>query len=158
MSESNREREKKIISYELFYTVIFSGIFLLDQFIKRLVCLYFLPGKGFPIIKNFFHITLVFNRGIAFGLFSNIPIFFLILATIFFIGILLFPDRNFFHKNKLAIYFIGTGALSNLLDRIRFGYVIDYLDFRIWPVFNLADASITLGVILFSWKIIKSNI
>ena len=53
---------------------------------------------------------------------------------------------------KLGLIFILSGALGNLIDRLCFGYVIDFLDFRIWPVFNLADSAITVGTILIIWQ------
>ena len=55
---------------------------------------------------------------------------------------------------KIAYGLILGGAIGNLIDRFRFGWVVDFLDFRIWPVFNVADSGITIGVILFAWIII----
>lgn len=56
---------------------------------------------------------------------------------------------------RLALGLILAGALGNLIDRIFLGYVIDFLDFRIWPVFNLADSAITIGAILLGWLILS---
>lgn len=151
---SRGEREKKIIFFNSFYFLIFLSIFLLDQLIKRVVFSLFLPGESFPIIGKIFSITLVLNRGIAFGLLPNLPLFILILGIILFMWFL-FVSRNGRIK-KLTISLVGAGALSNLCDRLRFGYVIDYLDFHIWPVFNLADSSITIGIFLFFWKILRT--
>ena len=59
--------------------------------------------------------------------------------------------------NNIAIAFILGGAISNLIDRIRFGYVIDFLDFRVWPVFNFADSFITVGAIILFFNIFISK-
>ena len=153
---SGQERKREIRIKNFFYFLIFFSIFLLDQSIKRIVSFFFLPGEGFPIIKKIFHITLVFNKGIAFGLFPNIPLPFLILGIIIFIWFI-FSSSESLVKEKLSLSLIGAGTLSNLLDRLRFGYVIDYLDFRIWPVFNLGDTAITIGMGLFLWGFFRNK-
>ncbi|MCM8784340.1 MAG: signal peptidase II [Candidatus Omnitrophica bacterium] len=153
---SEQKGERKVTPQLVFYFLLFLGVFFVDQLLKKSVSSFFLPGEGFPVIKNIFHITLVFNKGIAFGMFQNIPLFFLIILIL--ISIFSFLKyRPYTRGKKLAISLISAGTLSNLLDRIRFGYVVDYLDFRIWPVFNLADASITLGIVLFIWKIFNKE-
>lgn len=55
---------------------------------------------------------------------------------------------------SISLSFILAGALGNLIDRLRLGYVIDFLDFRIWPIFNVADSAITIGAILLGWSIL----
>jgi len=65
---------------------------------------------------------------------------------------------KFFHKGRSTQVFLSlilTGAIGNLIDRVRFGYVIDFLDFRIWPVFNIADSAITIGTILLALQILR---
>lgn len=64
----------------------------------------------------------------------------------------LIKDRNRGFVVNLAYGLIIGGALSNLFDRIVYGYVIDYLDFRVWPVFNVSDACITVGVVLILYR------
>ncbi|MCM8765285.1 MAG: signal peptidase II [Candidatus Omnitrophica bacterium] len=151
---SKQTGERKINPQLVFYLLLALSIFLVDQLIKQSLALSFLPGQGFPIVKKIFHITLVFNRGIAFGLFPNFPLPFLIIGIVTFV--LFFFIQNGLNKgSKLAISLISAGTLSNFFDRVRFGYVIDYLDFRIWPVFNLADVAISLSIILLLWQLIK---
>lgn len=60
-------------------------------------------------------------------------------------------------KLKISFILILSGAIGNLIDRLRYGYIIDFLDFRIWPVFNIADSSITIGAILLGWSILKKR-
>ena len=125
-------------------------MFLLDFFVKNYIKdnFYLFP---LPVIQDFFHITLVFNKGAAFGIlsgFSEILIYSSAACIILFI----FLFRNEVKRSlyaQISLGFIVGGALSNLIDRIRFGYVIDYLDFRVWPVFNISDAFITLGAAIF---------
>lgn len=144
----------------IFLTVI--GIIFLaaDQIIKFLLIRSLNPGETIPLIKNIFHITLVFNTGCAFGLLRNQPsLFFLTVsftAVIFLIYFLRhLKDENLFCE--LAAVLLIAGSTSNLIDRIRFGYVVDFLDFRIWPVFNLGDTAITIGIVLFGYSIMRSK-
>lgn len=123
-------------------------MFLTDFFIKS----YFQnhPFKSFPVINNIFHITVVFNKGAAFGILKGKTNFLIYLSIIFLIILLLvfYKERQKRFIISLGYGLVLGGALSNLFDRVVYGYVIDYLDFRIWPVFNLSDTCITLGVFL----------
>ena len=129
-------------------------ILSLDQLTKFLVTRNLLLNHSIPLLKGVFHITLVHNRGAAFGILKNqIPLFvFTAIFAIFLIYLSLKNNKG----NKLytiSLSLILAGALGNLIDRLSFGYVIDFLDFRIWPVFNLADSSITIGAILLAYSI-----
>ena len=134
-------------------------VLFLDQLTKYLALAKLAIGETSPVIKNLFHLTLVYNSGSAFGLFKNGRVIFITLAffAVVFIARYLISKRNSLVMSlKLSLGLIMAGAVGNLIDRIRFGYVIDFLDFRIWPVFNIADSAITIGVILFSWYTIKT--
>lgn len=131
---------------------VFSSISLIillsDQLIKFLITKNISLNQTIPIISNIFQLTYIQNTGAGFGLFQNstrLLIWFSIIA----VGII-FYFYNAFSKDKyirIFMAFILGGTLGNLFDRIRLGYVIDFLDFRIWPAFNIADAAITVGVI-----------
>lgn len=141
------------------YVIIGIIIFIIDQFSKFLLTRYLYLGQSLPLIRNIFHITLVHNTGSAFGIFKNQGLFFVIisLAVIAFIILYWIKEPKKLQKEKLlklGLVLILSGALGNLADRLRFGYVIDFLDFRIWPVFNLADSSITIGTILIIYQTI----
>lgn len=139
-------------------------VLFLDQLTKFLALQKLTYGTTLPIIKNIFHLTLVKNTGIAFGLFQG-SIF--ILIAISFIAVIAILRYWFFRRDNLdnliriALFLILGGALGNLIDRLRFGYVIDFLDFGInnlrWPVFNIADSCITIGAVLLGLKIITSK-
>ena len=105
-------------------------------------------GRSIKIIPEIFHITLVFNKGSAFGLLQNCSIFFITFSfvAIALIILIISSSRNINLAQATALAFIMGGAAGNLVDRLKFGYVIDFLDFRIWPVFNIADSAITIGV------------
>lgn len=138
------------------------SIAAIDQLTKILAVRNLSPNQSIPIIKSIFHITLVFNKGGAFGVFVNAAsaLIFVSAAAILTIAVILFiPRRQGAESVKAgrrsaetALTFIMAGAVSNLADRLRFGYVIDFLDFRIWPVFNVADTAITLGAVWLAWK------
>ncbi|HTZ11923.1 MAG TPA: signal peptidase II [Candidatus Margulisiibacteriota bacterium] len=132
--------------------------FALDQLTKYFINNRFSLHESLPIIKGVFHLTLVHNRGAAFGLLQNqIP--FLILTSIFAIYLIYSNLKAGKHGKiySLALGLILAGAAGNLIDRIFLGYVIDFLDFRIWPVFNLADSAITVGAGLLGYSIISKR-
>lgn len=132
----------------------------LDRLTKFLITKNLFQNQSIPIIKGIFHITLVHNRGAAFGILKNqIPLF--IITSLFAIILIYFnlKENRQSKSYSIALSLILAGALGNLVDRLFFGYVIDFLDFRIWPVFNVADSAITIGAILLGWSILfKKNV
>jgi signal peptidase II len=137
------------------------AILSLDQITKLLISRYLPLHSSLPILDGFFYLTLVHNSGAAFGIFKNQIVLFIITSIISIILIYINLKRE--KKNNIysiSLALILSGALGNLIDRLRFGYVIDFFDFRIWPVFNVADSAITIGAILLGWYILnqKSNI
>lgn len=125
-----------------------AGIILLDQLVKLYVQSTMLPGMSFPIIQDVFHITFVLNPGAAFGILANQQFFFIgigiaiLLAAVYYYPMLKKQDIWIRYGAALLL----GGAVGNLIDRIRYGVVIDFFDFRIWPVFNVADIAIVVGV------------
>ncbi|RKY41018.1 MAG: signal peptidase II [Candidatus Omnitrophota bacterium] len=116
------------------------SIFFIELWIKNFL-------KNYPFL-NFPLINVVFNKGIAFGLFKEYDPFLIYLIISFFFLVLYFITRanQLLFSSKMAYGFIIGGASSNLFDRLVYGYVIDYIDIKVWPIFNLADAAITTGV------------
>ena len=135
--------------------VIVSSIIFLDQLSKFLVVRFLQLNTPVSLIKNFFDITLVHNRGAAFGILKNQLLLFIAISffTIIFIFLHLKNKKNSFLL-KVCLSLILAGAVGNLIDRLRFGYVIDFLDFHVWPVFNLADSALTIGSLLLSWELL----
>ena len=130
------------------------GVFVLicDQAVKIFLASFLKPAESIPVIKNIFHITLVFNTGCAFGLFKNQTTLIFLIASFLAIVFLVYSLKRlkgYYTFSKLAAILIIAGSLSNLTDRFRLGYVVDFLDFRIWPVFNLGDTAITVGASIF---------
>ena len=141
--------------------IIASVVLILDQLTKFIITRQLSLHESLPVIKGIFHLTLIHNRGAAFGILKNqVPLF--ILTSIFAIGLIIFSLKDKKPKTRFNLYsfslsLILAGALGNLIDRLILGYVIDFLDFRIWPVFNIADSAITVGAILLGWTILASK-
>ncbi len=130
-------------------------IFALDQGSKFLVENSLELFVSHPIIVNIFHLTLLHNTGGAFGIFQGrTEILVLVTLVLFFLIFRfrhLFPREKWWHKAALGL--LVGGAAGNFFDRIFRGYVIDFLDFQIWPVFNVADAAITGAIFLFFFQV-----
>lgn len=147
--------------FDIFLTLItVTTIVFLDRFTKIYFSDALLLSESWPVIRGIFHVTLVHNTGIAFGLFKNQGIVFIIIPLI---AIILLIFNVYYYRNNqqelsrtyiVAFSLILGGAIGNLIDRIYFGYVIDFLDFRIWPVFNVADSAITIGAAIILLKCI----
>lgn len=139
-----------VIAIALFHweKVLFVGVVACDQFTKALVMRSMVPGESIPILQDVFHLTYVLNPGAAFGILSNQRMFLLITglvliaATVYFYPLLKKSNVCL----KLGATAILSGAVANLIDRAQTGYVVDFFDFRIWPVFNVADIAIVLGM------------
>ena len=147
--------------FDIFLALItVTTVVFLDRFLKIYFSHCLSLSESWPVLRGIFHITLVHNTGIAFGLFKNQGIVFIIIPII---AIILLVFNIYYYRNHqedlsrtyiVAFSLILGGAIGNLIDRIYFGYVIDFLDFRIWPVFNLADSAITIGAAIILLKCI----
>jgi len=127
-------------------------IILLDQASKIYIQYNMHIGESIPVIEGIFHITYIENPYTAFGLFRYQTIFFLIAASISLILIILIYKKIIFKKDPfmyIPLTLVLGGAVGNLIDRVRIdGRVIDFIDFRIWPVFNFADSAIVCGMLV----------
>ncbi len=140
--------------------LIAAFVVAVDQFTKYLVTSNMSEGMGIPIIDGIFHLTFILNPGAAFGILENNRWFFVVTALSVLI-FLFYYRRAIMAESKLVqmgIALFAGGALGNLIDRIRTGLVIDFFDFRIWPIFNVADIAICLGVGLILWSTIKTEL
>ncbi len=129
-------------------------LFFFDRATKNVIADLFHEGEGFAVWSGIFSITRVNNTGAAFGLFKNNPasLALVSLAGLVFLLALLWRYRMRNGKASLAEWawvLIFAGTLGNGYDRLRYGFVIDFLDFKVWPVFNLADSFISIGAFLF---------
>ena len=133
-----------------------SLVLIVDRLTKYLLFRNLSPGESVRVVPGLFHITLVLNSGAAFGLFKGRSVFFTV-STVLVIAFICFYIWRGGCKDLLMLTALGLilgGAAGNLIDRVLFGYVIDFLDFRIWPVFNVADASITIGAFILTVRLI----
>ncbi len=126
-----------------------AAILLLDRLTKVWALMYLPlhPVEVFP----FFHLTYVENTGAAFGMMKNgnFLLIFVMLAIVAYIVASWRELCSYGPWVKWGSVFILAGALGNLYDRIALGFVVDFLDFRVWPVFNVADSFITIGGCMF---------
>lgn len=146
----NSVYENNIIKYILF---LFIAILIsFDQLIKLLVENTLSKYNTVPIIPSVFHLTYVRNTGAAFGILQNKTFFLILVTAAILIGVIIFMVINK-RNNKIFLWSLSliiSGGIGNLIDRIVYGYVIDYIDVRIinFAVFNLADSYVFIGVCL----------
>jgi signal peptidase II len=109
-----------------------------------------------PVIKHVFYITYILNPGAAFGVLEHKTSFFLAVAVVMIAAVVYYYPRIPRHYKllRVGIALMAGGAIGNVIDRIRTGYVVDFFDFRIWPVFNIADTAIVIGVCLIIYSIL----
>ena len=128
-------------------------LFLFDQFTKKLAVSYLSFFNPIHLIDSILSFELVFNYGAAYGIFQHQRMFLLAVACLFIIGLIVFS--SYFVKSvysKFGVIFILAGAFGNMIDRLVNGYVIDFIDIKIFPVFNFADIFINISVILFLYE------
>lgn len=145
-------------------TIIISIILLcIDQISKLLVVNLLTKTDSLTIIKNFFYLTYINNDGAAFSILVGKRIFLILIAVLVIVMLIRYIKKNNI-QNKLELVSLALiigGSLGNLMDRVVRGYVIDFLDFKIFnynfPIFNLADTFIVIGVILLLLKEIRKE-
>ncbi len=150
--------------YPFFFSLLLT-ILILDQWTKYLVQKKLHLYQSVEVIKGFFNLVHVRNKGGAFGIlggargepFSSL----FIVVSLVAIGVILYFFIKVKEREKSFIFSLSlvlSGAIGNLIDRIIFGEVVDFLDFHLfsyhWPAFNIADSAITLGIALMAFKLI----
>ena len=135
--------------------VIAEVVLVLDQLTKIWVVSGMEISQSIPVIRNVLHMTYVQNRGMAFGLFENNRMLFMI-PTVILIGAVILAIVKLGRKNKLLDTSLGLilgGGVGNMIDRVARGFVVDFVDFctfDFWQwVFNVADAAVVVGTVLF---------
>ena len=134
------------------------GTLLLDQVSKFAVFLLMQPGESIPLLSDFVRLTFVRNSGAAFGLLpgNRTPFLFTTFLAIAALLFLLFRSRRTGAGISSYLVLVLAGATGNLIDRLRLGEVVDFVDIGWknvrWPVFNVADAAVTVGVLLFLYR------
>lgn len=133
-----------------FFSVL---IVFFDMLVKLIVKNNLLLGKRNVIIKNLFYLTYVKNTGAAFSIFENNTFFIIIVTILIICGLMYYVVKYRLDKYEVMGYgIILGGAFGNLLDRVLYGYVIDYIDVIIfgydYPIFNIADIAIVVGVFI----------
>lgn len=131
--------------------LIIPVVVALDQAIKWYIRANFRVGETLPVISDILHITYVRNQGAAFSMFRNMPFVTVLLPSLLVILCLVLAIRFYRHSETVPGFLtalIAAGGIGNLIDRVVLGYVTDMIDFRVFPVFNVADIAVTGGCLL----------
>jgi len=139
------------------FYLIALGIILLDRATKLAIVQTLRLGQGIPVVPGFFDIVFALNPGAAFGFLATLPdqvrnpLF--ILVSILAVILILFYHTRYLRSHRLVSFALGLvlgGAVGNLIDRLHYGMVVDFLDVHVgpyhWPAFNVADSAISIGV------------
>jgi signal peptidase II len=144
----------------VFFAVFFVLVIVLDQLTKLWVVDHFILYESIEVIPGFFNLTYLTNTGAAFGILAGHPSwwrqFFFIGVAIVALAAIFFLHRKIRAESRwytVSLALIAGGAVGNLIDRVRLGSVVDFLDLYLsthhWPAFNVADSAITVGVGIF---------
>ncbi len=139
-------------------------VVIIDQISKYIIQEVMSSGQSIYVIEDFFNLTYIRNKGGAFGIFYGMDeVFFLVVSFIAIVVVIVYIYKLHERERLLivALSFILGGAIGNLIDRILYGEVIDFIDLYIgeyhWPAFNVADLSITIGVLMVILDIFKGS-
>lgn len=140
--------------------LVAAAVLALDQATKHLVLQRLPLGASWapiPALERWFTITHTRNAGASFGLFPQLAPVFLALSIVVVMGIVAYT--RFLQpgdwRTALALGLMLGGSAGNLVDRLRIGHVVDFLDFKVWPVFNCADSALVVGVALLLWFLLR---
>ena len=155
-------KKKRILL--LIDAIVLVLLVILDQFTKHLAVIHLKDNPAIPLIKDVFELCYLENRGAAFGVLQNQKIFFLIISVIILVAVVfvLFkvPEDKKYNLLHVLLVMVASGGIGNMIDRIRFEYVVDFFSFVLinFPIFNVADIYVTVSMfglailILFVYK------
>lgn len=139
------------------YVFLALGILALDQLAKVVVGAVLPPNESIPLCLGV-RLRIVHNTGGAFGLFPDQGALFTAFSAAVAVGLwVALGWGRLFGRTAAGAALILAGAVGNLIDRLRLGYVLDFIELPHWPVFNLADAAIVIGVVLLGWGILRAG-
>jgi len=139
-----------------FVTLLIILIFFLDQLTKRVIDQALTLKQSITILPNILYFTKAYNTGASFSILRGFSWFFILFAILVII-VVIYYYKKIPVNNRLFIAFILAGTLGNLVDRLQYGYVIDFIDFKIWPVFNIADTAVCIGAAGLIYYILKDD-
>ena len=135
-------------------------LIILDQGTKFWALASLKPIHNMTLVEGFMDLTFVENRGVAFGMFSGQRWFILLLTGVIAVGLVWFyvtmPKKKEYFPLRVSLVLVLSGAIGNIIDRLFRGYVVDFFEFTFfeWPVFNVADIYVVVGVILLALMIL----
>jgi signal peptidase II len=144
---------------DMMFLLTVIGVFLADRISKLMVLNLIDENDSVEIISNVLYLNHVTNTGAGFSLFHALPHshVFLIFSSLIIIGIILLSYDKIDEPISPYIALVVGGATGNLIDRIVYGHVIDFIDIRIWPVFNLADTAISIAGVMILIYILRKD-
>ncbi len=131
--------------------VIIPIVVALDQVTKCYIRANFRVGETLPLIPDILHLTYVRNQGAAFSMFQNMPFVTILIPVVMVIACLMLTIHFRHSSSRMPAFLtsmIAAGGIGNLIDRVMLGYVTDMIDFRVFPVFNIADIAVTVCCVL----------
>ena len=156
-----QDKTREVVKDKGIYLLIIVALLIIifDQFTKTIIRKNLSSGETVSIIDGFVQLKGVENSGGAFGLFPGSHIFLLSISVIVVVIAVIYWLTNRPNEMIMTISFglIIGGALGNMIDRLLFNNVTDFIDFRFWPVFNIADLAIVVGMILFLNSYLKEE-
>ncbi len=145
--------DRNIVGFILCTVLLFAA----DQVSKQLVASRILPGHSVPLVSGYIYLTPIRNTGLVMGFLPDFSHFTTLMAVLVLIVFTLSWLTKFRKRGNFGIILIIAGAAGNLWDRVLRGAVVDFIDVTIWPIFNLADVLITVGVVLTVYSLILSR-
>ena len=133
------------------YYILIIAVVIIDQASKYIVKTYMALHESISVIENIFHITYIHNYGAAFSILEGQRWLLLVvtgIALLIFLVYMIVKKDSLHNVLKISMALIIAGGVGNLIDRAFYGYVVDFFDFRIWPIFNIADIAVCIGCAL----------
>lgn len=157
--DDGHTRAISVRSAGAFYLIALA-VFLLDQLSKYALESAMQPGQQIPVLGQIMSLHLRFNTGAAWGMLAGETLWLTVVSGLMLVGLLISGAwaRTMAPLMRIGLPLLAGGAAGNFLDRLRTGAVVDFIDFHVWPAFNVADIAIVCGAILICYHLIVSEV